>query len=54
MPDVDWRGIKGIREILAHDDEDIDVGILDDVLESELPGLLRVVESALQAPDSKG
>ena len=47
MPDVDWKGVKAIREILMHDYEDVQIDVLEDVLENELPGLLRAIESVL-------
>ncbi len=47
MPDVDWKGVKAIREILVHDYEDVQVDVLEDVLENDLPGLLRAIESVL-------
>ena len=28
MPGVSWRGIKGMREVIAHDYEEVDVEVL--------------------------
>ncbi len=44
VPDVDWKGVKGIREVLVHDYEGVEVDIVTDAIASELPGLLRAVE----------
>lgn len=46
---VDWRGAKGIREVLVHAYGDLDLSVLADVVGSKLPGLLAAVEAALEA-----
>ena len=43
MPDVDWRGVKGIREVIAHDYDDIDVEVLAAVVRDDLPGLQAAI-----------
>ncbi len=47
MPDVDWRGVKGIREVLVHEYQDVEVEVVTDAIARELPGLLLAVESLL-------
>jgi Uncharacterized conserved protein len=47
MPSVDWRGVKGIREVLAHDYDDIEVDLLADVVRENLPGLREAISDAL-------
>lgn len=54
---MDWKGLKGIREVLVHDYEEVDVSILEDVLATELPELLLAVGALLAppaAPDAPG
>jgi len=36
---VDWRGVKGIRDVMAHDYLGIEIDVLDDVVADYLPGL---------------
>jgi len=47
MPGVSWRGIKGMREVIAHDDEEVDVEVLAGVVRDDLPGLRAAVGRAL-------
>jgi len=49
MPAVDWRGIKGLREIIVHDYGDIDVELLLGVVRDDLPGLGIVASAMLTA-----
>jgi len=52
MADVDWKSVKGIREVLVHDYEGVEVNVVVDAIARELPGLLRAVESLLANPDA--
>jgi uncharacterized protein with HEPN domain len=47
MPGVDWRGVKGIRDVMAHDYLDIEVDVIADVVADYLPGLRAAVGKAL-------
>ena len=47
MADVDWKGVKGIREVLVHDYEGVEVDVVADAIARELPGLQRAVELLL-------
>ncbi len=47
MPDVNWRGVKGIREVIAHDYDEVDVDLLEGVVRDSLPGLRAAVNEAL-------
>ena len=47
MPSVNWRGVKGMREVIAHDYDDVDVEVLASVVRNDLPGLRAAVGRAL-------
>jgi uncharacterized protein with HEPN domain len=47
LPGIPWREAKGMREVLAHDYGRIDVEILADVVETDLPALIVTIEAAL-------
>jgi uncharacterized protein with HEPN domain len=47
MPGVNWRGVKGIREVIVHDYVDVEIDELADVVANYLPGLRAEVGKAL-------
>jgi uncharacterized protein with HEPN domain len=49
LPGISWRDAKGMRDVLAHDYGHIDVEILADVVENDLPALIVAIEAALIA-----
>lgn len=44
-PEIDWRGLAGLRDIITHQYFGLDMEFLAPVLHRELPDLLLVVES---------
>ena len=47
MPGVNWTAVKGMRDVIAHDYLDVQVGVVVDVVRDDLPGLRRAVSTAL-------
>ncbi|MBX3459584.1 MAG: DUF86 domain-containing protein [Planctomycetes bacterium] len=47
-PHIDWRGIKGFRDILIHAYSTIDIEYLWNVMEADLPALTEAVNSLLE------
>lgn len=47
MPNVNWRGVKGMREVIAHDYDEVDVEVLAGVVRDNLPGLRAAVGRTL-------
>jgi len=47
-PDVDWRGAKGMRDIISHHYFDIDAEEIYNVCEIKLSGLLMAIEVMMQ------
>jgi uncharacterized protein with HEPN domain len=46
-PEVDWRGAKGIRDIISHHYFDLNADIVFSVCQERLPGLGQVVKMML-------
>lgn len=50
MAGVRWKEAKGMREVLAHDYGRIDLDLLADVVENDLPKLIEEIEAAMGSP----
>jgi len=44
-PEVDWRGFKGMRNIIVHQYDNIDYNVIHAAAKSEVPSLLAAVRS---------
>ncbi|MGG6549653.1 UNVERIFIED_CONTAM: DUF86 domain-containing protein, partial [Prevotella sp. 15_C9] len=47
-PEVDWKGVMGIRDIIAHHYFDIDESIVFDVVKNKLPGMLETIYKMIE------
>ena len=46
--EVDWKGVMGIRDIIAHHYFDIDESIVFDVVKNKLPGMLETINKMIE------
>ena len=51
-PDIPWRRIVGLRNVLIHDYSGVDMAAVAEVLQNHVPGLIRQLES-LGLPEDK-
>ena len=47
-PEVDWKGVMGIRDIIAHHYFDIDESMVFDVVKNKLPGMLETINKMIE------
>lgn len=47
-PQIDWKGVKGIRDILVHDYFNIDAEEIFDVCKNDIPELLTTVDKMIE------
>jgi uncharacterized protein with HEPN domain len=46
-PEVNWRGAKGVRDVLAHRYFDIDAEQVFGMCQRQIPGLIRAIDSLI-------
>jgi uncharacterized protein with HEPN domain len=49
-PEVPWRGLVGLRNVMAHEYDEIDHERVWKVVKDQLPGLVRTLETLVPAP----
>ena len=47
MSEVNWRGVRGIWEVFAHDHDEVEIGLLADLVSEKLPGLGEAISTAI-------
>jgi uncharacterized protein with HEPN domain len=47
-PDVDWKGAKGLRDVIAHNYFELDAETIFDVVKNDLPGMLATLQKIRQ------
>ncbi len=46
-PDINWKGVKGMRDIISHHYFDVDVEIIYEVCQNKIPEFKRAIEQIL-------
>lgn len=46
-PDVDWPGVMGVRDVIAHGYFDVDVEEVFNICQTDVPSLIRTVRTML-------
>jgi uncharacterized protein with HEPN domain len=49
MPDVEWRKIKGLRNMIAHDYFGIDAEVIWQIIGKHIPELLNQVQHLIES-----
>lgn len=49
---IDWKGVMGMRDIIAHHYFDIDAGVVFDVIKNNLPELRQTIHKMLEEMSS--
>jgi uncharacterized protein with HEPN domain len=52
-PEIDWKGAKGIRDIISHHYFDLNADIVFAVCKDRLPGLMRVISEMKNSKDGR-
>jgi len=47
IPEVNWRGVKGMREVITHDYDEVDTEVLAGAVRDDLPGLRAAIARRL-------
>jgi uncharacterized protein with HEPN domain len=43
-PNIDWKGAKGLRDVIAHNYFDLDAEVIFEVVKNELPPMLSTLQ----------
>ncbi|GAB6394359.1 MAG: DUF86 domain-containing protein [Bacteroidales bacterium] len=46
-PEINWQGVTGMRDVIAHHYFDIDAGVVFDVVKNELPKLKIIIQKMI-------
>ena len=47
-PEIEWRGVMGVRDVIAHGYFDVDVEQVFDICQHDIPELIAVVERMIE------
>ncbi|MDH3769546.1 MAG: DUF86 domain-containing protein [Nitrospirota bacterium] len=47
-PDIKWRGVMGVRDVLAHGYFQVNADQLFDICQNDIPALIRTVKSMIE------
>ncbi|MDO8684397.1 MAG: DUF86 domain-containing protein [Armatimonadota bacterium] len=53
-PDVDWSGVKGVRDVIAHGYFDVDAEEVFDICRNDIPVLMQTVRRMIKDLDQGG